>query len=361
MTKQLKDRVAIVDPSSYSLPYDFFYINELRYSVHIDFYFSKCNSNYEYINRLKTFKNVTLHEYLISPSSTNKINGLYNYFLMLKDIFLKRNTYKKIHFIWNVFIFFELVLFIVVRDKLIFTFHNDVPHGYRYKVYFPYKVIKIISSKILFVSNYTKANFVLNYGSHKDASVIQHGLLPIDLSLSVNSNVSKPFEYKIIFWGRVEEYKGVDTFLTHIREQPVEIYGKWSSKLDSLKAKLSLLDNIYINDSYLTHSELLDLLSRECVFILPYKDATQSGILYTLLTYGKVFISSNVGENKDFLLKHGLGKLIFDRSDEQSIIDAINYATKEYEIIKLKFKDIRGEYQWSETMDIHKVSNLYDL
>jgi len=104
---------------------------------------------------------------------------------------------------------------------------------------------------------------------------------------------------------------------------------------------------------------LAALLSRDVVFILPYKDATQSGVLYTLLAYGKVFISSDVGENKEFLIKHGLDKLIFDRENIDSVIRAIDYAIKEYSEIRAKLLVIKNEYEWCNVMMDKKIMELY--
>jgi glycosyltransferase involved in cell wall biosynthesis len=349
----------VVDPSSYSLPYDFYYITELSKTYQVDFFYSECTSNYEYISQLKKAKKIQLFEYKVSPSCTNKLYGLMNYFLMLKFIWLSRKSYGKIHFIWSVFFPFEFVLFLGIREKLIFTFHNDVPHSFKKKVFWPYKIIMKLASKIVFVSNYTMKNFIKNYGAHSDYHLISHGVMPIGTLSNIQSATNVQIEKKLLFWGRVEEYKGVDVFGNFNLDWPVEIYGKWSSQLTSLKRKLSSIDGVFINDSYLPSAELSTLLSREVVFILPYKDATQSGVLYTLLAYGKVFISSNVGENNDFLIKYGLEQLIFNREDQESIRRAINYAFSEYKEIKSKLLCIKNEHEWVNTMNTENVEKLY--
>jgi glycosyltransferase involved in cell wall biosynthesis len=360
MEHVLSEKVAIIDPSSYSLPYDYFYINELKKTTHVDFYFSKCSSNYEYIEKLKLCTNVTLHEYYISPSCISKFYGLINYMRMLKDIFLKRNSYKKIHFIWSVLLFFESILFLLIKDKLIFTYHNDVPHSYKKKVFWPYKVIMKLTSKIVFVSDYTMRTFVNNYGAHPNYQLVQHGIMPIETLLVTMLDVNAQIEKVILFWGRIEEYKGVDIFDDFTLDWPVEIYGKWSPQLLPLKYKLSLKNSVLINDSYLPFDELASLLSREGVFILPYKDASQSGVLYTLLAYGKVFISSDVGENNDFLIEHGLEQLIFDRNDEASLVRALNYAFNEYQFIRDDLLKIRPLFQWNNVMGPEKINDLYN-
>ena len=352
-------KVAIIDPSSYSLPYDYFFILELQKYYQVDFYFSKTESNYEYIEKLKNCENVTLFEYYVSPSSTNKFRGLFSYSKMLIDIFSKRKSYIKIHFLWSIFFLIEVLLFVLIREKLVFTFHNAVPHSYKRHVFPPYRFINKLASKIVFVSNYTMRTFFKYYGMHSNAHLFQHGLLPIKSLPDIQTAKDKDLEKAILFWGRVEEYKGVDIFANLTFDYPVEICGRWCQYLEPLKNKLSEMENVVVDDRYLVLGELEIMLSREVIFILPYKNGSQSGILYTLLAYGKVFISSNVGENSLFLKKHGLGQLVFDRSDQESVRRSIEFAIDEYRMIKSKLLEIRHEYEWVNTMDVRKVEKVY--
>jgi glycosyltransferase involved in cell wall biosynthesis len=352
-------KVAIIDPASFTLPYDYFYIVELSKHYKVDFYFSKTKYNYEYIEKLKSFKNVSLKEYKVSSSIASRIYGLLNYIKMLLTILFRNKKYINIHFMWNIFFPIELPFFLILRKKMVFTFHNDVPHSYKGKKYWPYKLISKIANKIIFVSNYTKDNFLSKYGRLKCFYLLEHGLLPI---IDVNSTIYAHTNVKdeIIFWGRVEDYKGVDIFIEKLRDYKIKIYGKWNHNLKNIKRKLMSLNNIEINDDYLDIEELSDLLTSEAVFILPYKKATQSGVLYTLLAYEKVFVSSDVGENGRFLRDNGLEKLIFNRDDESSINRAIRYAKSHYWDIKLKLKYIKNKYEWKNIMKYEQVKEIYE-
>jgi glycosyltransferase involved in cell wall biosynthesis len=248
----------------------------------------------------------------------------------------------------------------IIRNKLIFTFHNDVPHHYKRKQYFPYKVITKLASKLIFVSQSTMNRFINNYGTPSSYQLIQHGIMPIDMLAESSETASPVVENVLLFWGKVEAYKGVDIFCNMDTHIPVEILGKWSPQLNSLKRSLADNSNITIADRYLSIDELSHLLSRSGVFILPYKNATQSGVLYTLLSYGKVFICSDVGENKKFLIKHGLKELIFNREDRDSIRDAVNFAFEHYDEIHRRMLAIREEYRWQHILSAEVVDVLYN-
>ncbi len=56
----MKQKIAIIDPSSYTLPYDFYYIREIAKTVEVDFYCSTNPFNWEYAEMLNEFSNVTV-------------------------------------------------------------------------------------------------------------------------------------------------------------------------------------------------------------------------------------------------------------------------------------------------------------
>lgn len=352
------NKIAIIDPSSYSIPYDYFYINELSKYYIVDFYYSNTRYNYEYIEKLRLNCNVNLLEYNISPIVNSKVFGLINYFKMMKDIFFNKDKYLKIHFVWSIFELIEIPFFLLIKNKLIFTFHNDVPHSYNKKIYSPYKIINKIAKKVVFVSNFTKNKFIEHYETSNKYFLIKHGIMPIDLI--DKSEISADISRELIFWGRIEGYKGIDIFDDSLDKYDIGIYGKWNKNLSDLKESLSKKENIHIVDSYLDFNELSGLLSKKAVFIMPYKDATQSGVLYTFLAYQKVFISSDVGENKDFLESNGLGQLVFNRKDEKSIEGAIEYAIEFYDDIVKKMQQIKETYEWKNVMKESIVRGLYE-
>jgi hypothetical protein len=59
-------KIAIIDPSSYTLPYDYYYLKEISKYYKIDFYYSKTQYNYETINQINDTDNIKLIEYNIS-------------------------------------------------------------------------------------------------------------------------------------------------------------------------------------------------------------------------------------------------------------------------------------------------------
>lgn len=352
-------RIAIIDPNSSTLPYDYFYIIEVSKYCLIDFYYSNTRYNFDYIIRLRKNKNVNLIEYNISGSISNKGIGLLNYLRMLSHISMRRSEYHKIHFIWNLYFPMEQVFFRLFRNKLVFTFHNNVPHHFKGKVFSPYAKINALAPRKVLVSKFTLDAFRASYEDIGEYYLINHGIMPVSDVAPISNDFRVPDS--ISFWGRVEDYKGVDIFESCLLDFPIKIYGKWNSNLSDLRLSLAHKENIELIDHYLSHEELQSLLCGENIFILPYKDATQSGVLYALLAHNKVFISSDVGENGAFLREHGLDNLIFDRDNETSIIRAFRFAQNNYKDIKCQLQSIKKSYEWDAILPRKVVADLYDF
>ena len=353
--------LAIIDAGSFSLPYDYYYIEELsKQGYTIDFYCSDTKYNNNLLIQLQSNKNVYIKSYKISSSVNNSFGSIMQYLKLLKDLMFNYSKYSYIHFMWLGVVVIDLFLFIIIKNKLIFTFHNHKPHSTK-KQYLPYKVIYRLANKIVFISNFTKKQFITEYDINNIENIylFNHGILPFDENnFLINKN---KIEKTIVFWGNVKDYKGVDVFLPLvnsgiIRDWNIEIHGKWDKKLNSMKEDMSKT-RIKIFDKFLLNNELKILFDRNVIFILPYKDATQSGVLYTLLNYSQIFISTNKGDNGEFLNNYNLNKLLFNRGSVKSIIESLKYCELNNKILRQKISDIKKEYMWGKCMK--NISRLY--
>jgi len=361
-----KLRLAILDPSSYTLPYDFFYLRELcKKGYIVDFYCSNTKYNIEFLEAICDLP-VNVKVFNVSPSIThNLFLSVYNYSNMLKTLWQKRNEYDYIHFFWSVNPFQEILFLPFFREKLIFTFHNPVPHNWNNKVYLPYKIFYNLSSKVLFVSNSSKEYFIYYYKPINTGKIyyLQHGImsvLPNEQFVPVVT--AKTCDKKIVFCGNVKYYKGINFFIKIAKSNKfsdfsLEVYGKWDRKLFPLKKELSLYKNVLIVDSFLSLRELRKIMDLSAIFVLPYIRASQSGILYTLLFYNRIFLSSPVGDNYDFLKRNHLDDLIFDPKDFSSFEKSFSFAFLNYQDLVFKISKIRNNYSWEKIMENF---NLYE-
>ncbi|MEO1096497.1 MAG: glycosyltransferase, partial [Bacteroidota bacterium] len=273
------------------------------------------------------------------------------------------------HFFWSIAFILEAPFYLLINKKLVFTFHNDRPHKSNSLTFRPFRFIYKICQKAVFVSETVQNRFIENYRikDTKKIKLIQHGTMPISLNSLRTQKTSSSLhalEKKIIFWGTVKPYKGIDLFLK-LREHKyfddfkLEIYGKWDKELYPLKKSLEALD-VHIVDKYLPANFLSKVLETNGIFILPYSHASQSGVLYTLLWYKKIFISTNTGDNASFLSNSNLEKLIFTRENVNELINSIEYCLKNHISITKKLEIRSKEFDWSNVLKSSKEVYLLD-
>jgi len=350
-------KIAIVDASSRTLPYDVFYINEVSKRYKVDFYFSNTNYNISFLELLKNNKNVKIFKNEISQKS--KFKGLVNYFFLLLKIYKIKNEYHKIHFQWFIFFPLEILFFLKVKSKLIFTFHNVRPHNSKINKYFPNKILYSICEKVVFVSNHVKNEFFKTYNitDKKKAILVKHGILPISVTIDSKPNYLT-IRKKIIFWGNIKKYKGISIFKKIIDSKlflnyELEIYGKWDTDLLPLKKEL-IQKGIFVRDEFIHEKNVIELLNSNSIFIMPYKNVSQSGILYTLIHYKILFVSTSHGDNRDFLIKYKLNDLLFDFNDISSLKKSIDFLEANKNQILTKLNNAREEFEW-KNISYHDV------
>lgn len=125
-----------------------------------------------------------------------------------------------------------------------------------------------------------------------------------------------------MFFGRIDKYKGLDVlFRTYARwsgDRKLVIAG--SGQLQPEEAQMAVNDpRIILINRFIKDEEMPYLFANSRSVILPYKDATQSGILPIAYLCGKPVISSDVIGIAQFVEE---GKTGYVCSDEDSYVEA---------------------------------------
>jgi len=185
---------------------------------------------------------------------------------------------------------------------------------------------------IVFLSNETRQQALLNSRKaiFKRSRVIGHGLLDLpQKTVRIKQPVSDQPVLTII--GTVKQYKGTITFLENFRGSllnqnnlRLDVIGKWDKSLVSQKEHFTHA-RVAITDKFIDHEELSKLLNENRIYVLPHKNASQSGLMYLLLNYSKCFISSGAGDIGKMLVEFQLEKALYDPATPGSIVTAYNY------------------------------------
>tara|TARA_B100000886_G_scaffold197913_1_gene136424 strand:+ start:1624 stop:2580 length:957 start_codon:yes stop_codon:yes gene_type:complete len=236
----------------------------------------------------------TSKNYVSSLISERYIN-FNKLFLILKEILKSNKIISPTPTPFNILFLFFCKLF--GKDFFI-GIHDPEPHeGKNYKRTLIYNfILTSLSSGILVFSEYSK-NVLKSKMSNKN--IYQLLLLPSSNSTTLEK-IIKDFQYDFSLIGRLELYKGVDEFIMIAEQMPEKKFLLTGEDLIGIDEK-KLPQNITFRNSYLDFDEYTDYIRKSKVLLMPYKSATQSGVVADAFQNKTFLISRNVGAIKEQL------------------------------------------------------------
>jgi glycosyltransferase involved in cell wall biosynthesis len=106
----------------------------------------------------------------------------------------------------------------------------------------------------------------------------------------------------ILLFGLIRPYKGADVLIRAFGEMEAENAEVWIAgrpfgvDVAELRRQAGEVGGrVRFVDRFVSDSEVPALMRRADVVVLPYRDAEQSGVLYTALAFGKAIVATSVG------------------------------------------------------------------
>ncbi len=103
---------------------------------------------------------------------------------------------------------------------------------------------------------------------------------------------------RMLFFGRINAYKGIESLLQIVIACPeiqFDIVGQVGDGMNAIVTKLERLPNVHLEAAYVTEDEMKSYFaSAECV-ILPYRSASQSGVIVDAYKNSRPVIAFDVG------------------------------------------------------------------
>ncbi len=199
---------------------------------------------------------------------------------------------------------------------------------YLYKWLYPSKADIFIG-----ISEYSYKQLLLCFPSARHIHS-HHGVIHSPSTIDFNKIAEN--RNKILFFGRIEKYKGIEVLVEAFRiakssnsELSLDIlgYGLLDSKIKSEIAKLNInLRNEWINDD-----ELQQIFANYGVMVIPYLSATQSGVAITAMANGLPSIGTDVGALPEQII-HDRNGLIVPPGDAKALASAMLTISKNYEL-----------------------------
>ncbi|TCL36069.1 glycosyltransferase involved in cell wall biosynthesis [Anaerospora hongkongensis] len=253
----------------------------------------------------------------------------------------------------------NLFLSLFYKTKKVYTIHDVKPHpdeNVSCLISIYNNIIKFIAYRIIVHSKLAKRQL----GRFGNKAVV----LPL-----CGTEILKLEPYtenqKILFYGRIKPYKGLDLFINAAEKLIIEIP---NSKFviagqGDVKKYLSLIknkENFEIYNDYISNNET-DRLFKECkLIVLPYYSATQSGVIPLAYSYNRPIVATNVGAISEMVLDKKTGILV--EPDINQISNAIKILITNDELYRKLCENISEEFSknYSETNMGQKFRRFYE-
>ncbi|MDR2835393.1 MAG: glycosyltransferase family 4 protein [Bacteroidales bacterium] len=242
--------------------------------------------------------------------------------------------------------------------KIITINHNIVPHEKHsfdncLNKYYFYKK----NNLHITLSEQVKAD-LLSIQPKAKVKVISHPLYDYGEKLDKNVALEKlgmPKKKTLLFFGLIRDYKGLDILINTFSELDDsyqlliagECRQKGKTRLYKDLIKKSKNQNIKFANKFIADEEVKLYFSAADVCVLPYRDATQSGVTAVSFHFELPMIATNVGGLPEIIKNDETGLIAKEPNTEYLKETIINYFEHcNIELFKQNIKKIKKELTW---------------
>lgn len=175
------------------------------------------------------------------------------------------------------------------------------------------------------------------------------------VSQSIVHNYNENNEITFLFFGRVEKYKGIEVLLEAFSEiskknEFVKLLIAGNGDMGEYEEKINTLKNTKIINRYIPDDEIIDLFKNgKKILVLPYLDATQSGVIPIAIEFGVPILASDSGGLIEQLNDGQIGT-IFKSASVNDLISAMQQAITDPNYFisqREQMQKYKKELEWS--------------
>lgn len=254
-------------------------------------------------------------------------------------------------------IYWTMVSTVRIKSTIVRGIHDYIQHSGFNKG----KLLQLSSDfNILFNKHfifYSDNQLRLFKEKHQGKHAANVGMVNLDYGMSSLEPMPLTDSLKLLFFGRIDEYKGLDTLIGAMEElysqnkKKIKLTicgrGAYWEKCKSLISHSELYD---LNIKFIDNDEIPDLFMSNHFLVLPYKDATQSGPMMIALNYGIPVIAPDIPAFSEFC------------DNENSVRYASGNLTgaleRCMEMTDPEYRSIKGK--WDQVKQMHTSRSIAD-
>ncbi len=214
------------------------------------------------------------------------------------------------------------------RSPLVLTIHDMEPHpGDGNVIPGTFAVIRSLArmaDRVIVHAESVRRQAIARGIDPTKIVVIPHGELgsvylpPSQLPLAPSTGTG------VLFFGRVHDYKGLPDLITamssvrrHVTEATLTIAGTGASDFDDEQQ-----DWLMVEDGHIQDDRVVSLFSDAAVIVLPYREASQSGVAALAAGLGRAVVATRVGGLTE-VVADGVSGLLVEPCNETELAEAI--------------------------------------
>lgn len=371
MVTNFKHMKIISIANGFQVDYMINYLNSIAGKVdQVDF----IGSDIYPINRIpKTVKFINLrggHEH--DASLLRKIKRIIKYYCHLFQYLNKNKNDGIIHLQWLKFYFVDGVIIPwyckKIGYRIAYTVHDVIPHDKDTLVNrLLFKKIYSLHQRLVVHTEFIKNRLINEFHvpAHK-IRVIKHGVYQISDNQIIDRNIAKQKtgidkeNLILLFFGYITYYKGLDLLLKVFNQLSStklkliiagEVKDSYVNEVNLLKNKY--FENIIYKTKYISDGEMNDLFNAADLVVLPYREASQSGVLFMSYAYGVPVLAPKLGGFPYDIVENQTG-ILFEPNNEQSfhenLIKAISSITEKKLLDRNEIRNFAMmNYSWTKS------------
>ena len=237
------------------------------------------------------------HTWLVDcPERPGICKKTFNLPLLLSIIHQIRNEcfdaiwFESLH-VWNI----PIMLTVGKKVKTYQVIHEVIPHEGDKQVGgvdFMNKLVCRYADIIVLRNSRYVHEMITRYGINSNR--VKH----LDLWRRYPDFIPPVHNGRVLFFGRINPYKGADYLLEIVRlcpEVQFDVIGRVDPQMESTVAELRKEPNVHLKTEYVSDEEMQAAFIQCDWVVVPYKSASQSGIIIDSYKYSRPVLAFNVG------------------------------------------------------------------
>ncbi len=318
---------------------------------------------------LNQWKQLSFYKLVIIPTYNSKFSC---FIKIIKFLFLGKRSLKDFFKDIKIDVVYIPALHILDRfiprifndAKCIITDHDPIAHSsnniFPKLMWYFNKIYLKKANDIVILSEKFKEITIKNYNKYPEQiHVIPHGIFNYYALVEKNSNVIKyNKKFNFLFFGRIEKYKGLHILskaykilLNKYEDISLTVVGNGNFK--EYENEYMHLKNVSIINRWVNDEEVNSFFKgKNIITVLPYLDATQSGVINIAMLNRSLVITTKVGGLSE-QVKNKFTGLLVEPNNVEALVESMEFVINNFETC---FNYINNAYDEIQKLQWIKLS-----